>query len=145
MASGKTKSGRGEGEYTATLYPGPKGNLVFNAATIWWADGLSEPPGYVRPERLHDAEGPRPARAEDHRELAGPVPGGVSSGVETTREIEFRKEGRDDDPRLGWRSLFAVAALALVPGCLEFKKQTVLLKFDEKSDEITILSVYEGF
>ena len=31
-------------EYTATIYPGPKGNLVFNAATIWWSDGLSEPP-----------------------------------------------------------------------------------------------------
>ena len=36
-------------DYTATVYPGPKGNIVFNAATIWWSDGLSEPPGYVRP------------------------------------------------------------------------------------------------
>lgn len=36
-------------EYTATVYPGPKKNLVFNAATIWWADGLAHPPGYVRP------------------------------------------------------------------------------------------------
>jgi len=36
-------------EYTATIYPGPKGNLVYNAATIWWSDGLSEPPGYLRP------------------------------------------------------------------------------------------------
>ena len=36
-------------EYTATIYPGPKGNLVFNAATIWWSDGLSAPPGYMRP------------------------------------------------------------------------------------------------
>ena len=35
--------------YTATIYPGPKGNFVFNAATIWWSDGLSEPPGYMRP------------------------------------------------------------------------------------------------
>jgi hypothetical protein len=34
--------------FTATVYPGPKGNFVFNAATCWWADGLSEPPGYVR-------------------------------------------------------------------------------------------------
>ena len=34
---------------TATMYPGPKANLVFNAATIWWSDGLSEPPGYMRP------------------------------------------------------------------------------------------------
>jgi hypothetical protein len=36
-------------EYTATMYPGPKENWVFNAATIWWSDGLSEPPGYLRP------------------------------------------------------------------------------------------------
>jgi hypothetical protein len=60
VASGKTKSGRGEGEYTATLYPGPKGNLVFNAATIWWGDGLSEPPGYVRPNVYTTPKGPDP-------------------------------------------------------------------------------------
>ncbi|MDP3071792.1 MAG: hypothetical protein Q8N18_15985 [Opitutaceae bacterium] len=36
-------------EYTATIYPGPKNNFVFNAATIWWSDGLSAPPGYLRP------------------------------------------------------------------------------------------------
>lgn len=36
-------------EYTATIYPGPKNNFVFNAATIWWADALSAPPGYLRP------------------------------------------------------------------------------------------------
>lgn len=42
--------GRPQGtEYTATIYPGPKGNWVFNAATIWWSDGLSAPPGYLRP------------------------------------------------------------------------------------------------
>lgn len=27
--------------YTATVYPGPKGNWVFNAATIFWSIGLS--------------------------------------------------------------------------------------------------------
>jgi hypothetical protein len=36
-------------EYTATIYPAAKGNWVFNASTIWWSDGLSEPPGYLRP------------------------------------------------------------------------------------------------
>jgi hypothetical protein len=36
-------------EYTATIYPGPRNNVVFNAATIWWSDGLSAPPGYIRP------------------------------------------------------------------------------------------------
>ena len=27
--------------YTATLYPGPKGNFVFNSSTIWWAQWLN--------------------------------------------------------------------------------------------------------
>jgi len=58
VASGKTQSPRAEGEYTATIYPGPKGNLVFNASTIWWADGLSEPPGYVRPAVYTRPKGP---------------------------------------------------------------------------------------
>ena len=58
VASGKTTGTRAEGIYTATIYPGPKGNLVFNAATIWWADGLSEPPGYVRPAVYTRPQGP---------------------------------------------------------------------------------------
>jgi hypothetical protein len=37
------------GTYAATIYPGPKDNVVFNAATIWWSDGLSAPPGYLHP------------------------------------------------------------------------------------------------
>lgn len=36
-------------QWTATLYPGPKENFVFNAATIFWAQGLSSPPGHVLP------------------------------------------------------------------------------------------------
>lgn len=36
-------------QWTATIYPGPKGNFVFNAATIFWAQGLSSPPGHVLP------------------------------------------------------------------------------------------------
>ena len=39
----------GSGHYAATLYPAPRGNVVFNASTCWWGDGLSAPPGYVRP------------------------------------------------------------------------------------------------
>lgn len=35
--------------WTATIYPGPKGNFVFNASTIFWAQGLSTPPGHVLP------------------------------------------------------------------------------------------------
>ena len=55
IAQGTTASGAGPGTYTSTLYPGPKGNLVFNAATCWWGDALSEPPGYVRPS-AHGAQ-----------------------------------------------------------------------------------------
>ena len=36
-------------QWTATIYPGPKGNYVFNAATIFWAQGLSHPPGHTLP------------------------------------------------------------------------------------------------
>jgi hypothetical protein len=36
-------------QWTATVYPGPKGNFVFNASTIFWAQGLSSPPGHVLP------------------------------------------------------------------------------------------------
>ena len=35
--------------WAATIYPGPKGNFVFNAATIFWAQGLSSPPGHTLP------------------------------------------------------------------------------------------------
>ena len=35
--------------WTATIYPGPKQNFVFNAATIFWAQGLSSPPGHMLP------------------------------------------------------------------------------------------------
>ena len=57
-----TTDGRGKehGAYTATVYPGPagKGNFVFNASSCWWADGLSEPPGYVRPSAYVTPRGP---------------------------------------------------------------------------------------
>ncbi|TWU26283.1 hypothetical protein Pla52o_01360 [Novipirellula galeiformis] len=61
VARGPTQTAPGElngGEYTATVYPGPKNNFVFNAATCWWADGLSEPPGYVRPKVYTAPQGP---------------------------------------------------------------------------------------
>ncbi len=58
VASGATSSPRGPGTYTATIYPGPRGNFVFNAATIWWADGLAEPPGYVRSAEYVRRRGP---------------------------------------------------------------------------------------
>ncbi len=63
VATGPTQDAPGKpngGIYTATVYPGPRGNFVFNASTIWWGDGLSEPPGYVRPMVYTKPEGPDP-------------------------------------------------------------------------------------
>ena len=61
IARGPIRKPNVEAEYTATLYPGPKDNLVFNAATIWWADGLSAPPGYQHPS-AHGAKPQGPDR-----------------------------------------------------------------------------------
>jgi hypothetical protein len=36
-------------QWTATIYPGPKNNFVFNASTIFWCQGLSRPPGHMLP------------------------------------------------------------------------------------------------
>ncbi len=61
VATGPTQSAPGKpngGVYTATIYPGRKGNFVFNAATCWWADGLSQPPSYVRPSVYTSPRGP---------------------------------------------------------------------------------------
>lgn len=55
VASGPPGAGRNA--YTATVYPGPHGNVVFNAATCFWADGVAAPPGYRRHKTL---SGPDP-------------------------------------------------------------------------------------
>ena len=50
LAEGSIWSGgTREGSYTATIFPGPKNNFVFNAATIFWSQGLSTPPGHILP------------------------------------------------------------------------------------------------
>jgi hypothetical protein len=36
-------------QWTATVYEGPKGNVVFNASSIFWVQGLSDPPGHTLP------------------------------------------------------------------------------------------------
>ncbi|QDU64341.1 hypothetical protein Pan216_52310 [Planctomycetes bacterium Pan216] len=41
--------GTREGKYTSVIFPGPKGNIVFNASTIWWPQGLASPPGHILP------------------------------------------------------------------------------------------------
>jgi hypothetical protein len=54
VAAGPTWTGdERQSHYTATIYPGPKGNLVFNASTIFWAQGLSAPPGHMPPISHH--------------------------------------------------------------------------------------------
>ena len=35
--------------WAATIYPGPENNFVFNAATIFWCQGLARPPGHMLP------------------------------------------------------------------------------------------------
>ncbi len=50
VAEGHAINAGGEtAHWTSTLYPGKKGNWVFNASTIWWAQGLSTPPGHMLP------------------------------------------------------------------------------------------------
>jgi len=79
VATGPTFSAPGKpngGTYTATIYPGPKGNFVFNAATIWWGDGLSEPPGYLRPKAYSQPPGPHPAIQQITRNVLERTRGG---------------------------------------------------------------------
>jgi len=61
VAKGDVTSRAATHAYTATIYPGPRDNFVFNSATIWWSDGLSAPPGYLHPS-AHGAnpKGPDP-------------------------------------------------------------------------------------
>ena len=40
-----------EPAHAAVVYPCERGNWVFNAGTIWWPEGLSNPPGHI-PARL---------------------------------------------------------------------------------------------
>jgi hypothetical protein len=54
VAEGPTWTGdERQSHYTATIYPGPKGNFVFNASTIFCAQGLSAPPGHMPPISHH--------------------------------------------------------------------------------------------
>ncbi len=50
LAEGTAWSG-GErpGRWAATIFPGGPRNFVFNASTIWWAQGLASPPGHILP------------------------------------------------------------------------------------------------
>ncbi|GEP41570.1 hypothetical protein BGE01nite_08610 [Brevifollis gellanilyticus] len=41
------QSGVNPQQWQAVIFNGPKGNFVFNASTIWWAQGMSKPPGHM--------------------------------------------------------------------------------------------------
>ena len=43
------RGGTTPAHWTATIFPGPKKNRIFNAATIWWPQALSSPPGHILP------------------------------------------------------------------------------------------------
>lgn len=43
------QGGENPQRWAAVVYPGPKDNFVFNASTIFWAQGLSSPPGHTLP------------------------------------------------------------------------------------------------
>ncbi len=62
LAKGATKNNQGKVKppHVATIYDGPRNNFVFNAGTIWWAQGLSSPPGHVLPARVAEPQGPDP-------------------------------------------------------------------------------------
>ena len=63
LTKGETKGGKGKlkSHHEATIYDGPKGNVVFNTGTIWWAQGLSSPLGHVLPaHKAARPQGPDP-------------------------------------------------------------------------------------
>lgn len=50
IAAGTALKANGDSSpYAATVYPGPRDNWVFNAATIFWSMGLAQPPGLLPP------------------------------------------------------------------------------------------------
>ncbi|MEX0882934.1 MAG: hypothetical protein WDZ72_05615, partial [Cyclobacteriaceae bacterium] len=43
------QGGDNPSRWQSVIYPGPKKNFIFNASTIFWAQGLSSPPGHTLP------------------------------------------------------------------------------------------------
>jgi len=62
LAGAKLNATMGGDSYAATIYPGPKGNFVFNAATCWWSMALSQPPGFTNPPGIEFKDDPRVQR-----------------------------------------------------------------------------------
>ena len=69
--------------HSGIIYPGPKGNWVFNAGTCWWSEGLSQPPGHI-PAGDAGIEEPPYLYAKDPYSRSAPAghnPGGRTFGV----------------------------------------------------------------
>ncbi len=75
LAEGKL-SAPSKQPHNAVIYPGPKGNWVFNAGTIWWSEGLANPPGHIPAGESGMEEFLRPGEYP-----AGHDPGGRTFGV----------------------------------------------------------------
>src|SRR4030095_3115755 len=61
VATGPTRSPHGTGTLSATVYPGPRGDVVLSSARCWWSHGLAWPPGYSPPLTYRDVPlGPDP-------------------------------------------------------------------------------------
>ncbi len=45
--AGASKPGTQAKIHSGVVYPCSKGNWVFNAGTIWWPEGLAQPPGHI--------------------------------------------------------------------------------------------------
>jgi hypothetical protein len=62
VAEGRAQEGGPVGHYSSVVFQHPGGGTIFNAATIWWPQALSEPPGHTRPliysERPTGLQGP---------------------------------------------------------------------------------------
>ena len=59
VSSAKTQNpGSGRRRLHRDDLSGAEEELVFNASSCWWADGLSAPPGYIRPAVYTKPQGP---------------------------------------------------------------------------------------
>jgi hypothetical protein len=45
--AGASKPGTAPKMHSGIVYPCPKGNQVINVGTIWWSEGLSQPPAHI--------------------------------------------------------------------------------------------------
>jgi hypothetical protein len=91
LASGPVADTQGKevGAFAATIYPGPRGNFVFNAGTCWWAQLIAQPPGKVNPPgRDFSRDDPRVQRITRNlldRMIRGPGGGALEARSRLSR------------------------------------------------------------